>query len=211
MRVKSNLDTILYDHIVESLILGQFSMGQTVLLDELAEKYEVSRTPVVQAVKLLVNDGLLETMTNGRVKVPEFNEEQMKKICEVRLVLENYAVRRIFELKKADDKFYLSLENIAVKGIKSLQLDDKLGFNKRDLEFHRTLISGCENEYLSGEYKRIQGKFIVANYLMKPLDERDFQGAAESHLELVKLMHDHELAKSLELMKKHIFSFSTPF
>ena len=100
MRVKSNLDTILYDHIVESLILGEFTMGQTVSLDELAEKYEVSRTPVIQAVKILVNDGLLETMTNGRVKVPEFNEDQMRKICEVRLVLENYAIKRIFDLKK---------------------------------------------------------------------------------------------------------------
>lgn len=211
MKVKNNLDAILYDHIVESLILGEFTMGQNVSLDELAEKYEVSRTPVIQAVKILVNDGLLETMTNGRVKVPEFNEEQMRKICEVRLVLEDYAIERIFELKKEDDAFYAKLANIADKGVKCLQDNDKLGFNKRDLEFHRTLISGCDNEYLSGEYKRIQGKFIVANYLMKPLDERDFQGAAESHVELVKLLRRHELEKSLELMKKHILSFSTPF
>lgn len=211
MKVKSNLDTILYDHIVESLILGEFTMGQTVLIDELAEKYEVSRTPVIQAVKILVNEGLLETMTNGRIKVPEFNEEQMRKICEVRLVLENYAIERIFELKQKDDMFYQRLSDIADKGIKSLQLDDKLEFNKRDLEFHRTLVSGCDNEYLSGEYKRIQGNFIVANYLMKPLDKRDFQGAAESHVELVKLLRSHEVEKSLELMRKHIFSFSTPF
>ena len=105
----------------------------------------------------------------------------------------------------------MKLADIADKGIKSLQADDKLGFNKRDLEFHRMLVSGCNNEYLSGEYKRIQGKFIVANYLMKPLDERDFRGAAESHVELVKLLRKRELQKSYELMDKHIFSFSTPF
>ena len=46
---------------------------------------------------------------------------------------------------------------------------------------------------------------------MKPLDERDFRGAAESHVELVKLLRKRELQKSYELMDKHIFSFSTPF
>ena len=43
MKVKSNLDAIIYEHIVDSLILGEYSMGQTILLDEFAEKYEVSR------------------------------------------------------------------------------------------------------------------------------------------------------------------------
>ena len=29
MRVKSNLDTIIYEHIVDSLIMGEYAMGQT--------------------------------------------------------------------------------------------------------------------------------------------------------------------------------------
>lgn len=65
MKLKSNLDTIIYNLIVDSLFLGEYQMGQTILLDEFANKYEVSRTPVIQAVKLLVNDGILESMSNG--------------------------------------------------------------------------------------------------------------------------------------------------
>ena len=58
MKVKNSLDEILYEHIVESLINGDYEMGQNLTLDELAHRFEVSRTPVVQAVKLLANDGL---------------------------------------------------------------------------------------------------------------------------------------------------------
>ena len=57
MKVKNSLDEILYEHIVESLINGDYEMGQNLTLDELAHRFEVSRTPVVQAVKLLANDG----------------------------------------------------------------------------------------------------------------------------------------------------------
>ena len=103
MKVKSNLDAIIYEHIVDSLILGEYSMGQTILLDEFAEKYEVSRTPVTQAVKLLVSDGLLEAMSNGRVRVPVFDKEQMRKICEVRL---------LFEIKRFDSSILFSANSL---------------------------------------------------------------------------------------------------
>lgn len=211
VRVKSNLDVIIYEHIVDSLILGEYSMGQTILLDEFANKYEVSRTPVTQAVKLLANDGLLEVMSNGRVMVPVFDQEQMRKICEVRLLMEEFAVKKILNMESVGDEFYDLLADIADKGMKALHVNDKLKFNRKDLEFHSTLISGCGNEYLTTEYKRIQGKFIVANYLILPLEERSFEKAAESHVQLAKLLREHDLPGSLNLMKQHIFSFSAPF
>ena len=169
MRVKNNLDTIIYEHIVDSLLMGEYSMGQTILLDEFANKYEVSRTPVTQAVKLLANDGYLEIMSNGRVMVPIFDYEQMGKICEVRLLMEEYVVNKLMDMEQGECKLYDQLELIAKQGIQLLEEGDKLRFNRRDLEFHDTLIGGCGNEYLTAEYKRIQGKFIVANYLISPL------------------------------------------
>ncbi|HIR92525.1 MAG TPA: GntR family transcriptional regulator [Candidatus Egerieimonas intestinavium] len=211
MKVKSNLDAIIYEHIVDSLILGEYSMGQTILLDEFAEKYEVSRTPVTQAVKLLVSDGLLEAMSNGRVRVPVFDKEQMRKICEVRLLMENYAVEKIFEMGKAGDGLCQTLQTIADQGIQALHGGDKLKFNRRDLEFHNTLIGACGNEYLSSEYKRIQGKFIVANYLIEPLEGRNFEKAAQSHLHFTELMAQEKKEECQKVLREHIFSFSTPF
>ena len=80
MRVKSNLDAIIYDRIISALIMGEYQMGQVISLDDLSTKYEVSRKPVTQAVRLLTNDGILEMQKNGRVKVPEMTEEDLKKI-----------------------------------------------------------------------------------------------------------------------------------
>ena len=46
MRVKKNLDKIIYDQIIDSFILGEYKMDDAISLDVLCEKYEVSRTPV---------------------------------------------------------------------------------------------------------------------------------------------------------------------
>ena len=93
MRIKSNLDEILYDRIIESLISGSYSMGENLTLDELSKKFEVSRTPVVQAVKLLVNDGILCSMSNGRLYVPEYDRQSVLEMCQVRELIEGYALR----------------------------------------------------------------------------------------------------------------------
>lgn len=94
MKVKNSLDEILYEHIVESLINGDYEMGQNLTLDELAHRFEVSRTPVVQAVKLLANDGILQIMGNGRIYVPEYDQEHVRQMCEVRQMVEGHALER---------------------------------------------------------------------------------------------------------------------
>lgn len=211
VKVKSNLDVIIYEHILDSLILGEYTMGQMISLDELANKYEVSRTPVTQAVRLMANDGLLEVMSNGRVIVPAFNDEQMVKICEVRFLMESFSVDKILNADTDFDELYERLVDIAEKGQLSLNMGDKLKFNRWDLEFHRTLINGADNEFLSNSYKRVQGKFIVANYLISPLKKRSFEKAAESHIQIAKKLREKDAEACKNLLKEHIFSYSAPF
>lgn len=130
MRVKSNLDAIIYDRIISALIMGEYQMGQVISLDDLSAKYEVSRTPVTQAVRLLTNDGILEMQKNGRVKVPEMTEEDLKKICEVRLLLEEFAVKRTFlVMDQLGKEYFDNLEQLADKGIKAIRNQDVLGFS----------------------------------------------------------------------------------
>ena len=86
------MDEILYDRIIESLISGDYVMGENLTLDELARRFGVSRTPVVQAVKLLVNDGILISMSNGRLYVPEYSLDTVREMCEVRRLMEGYAL-----------------------------------------------------------------------------------------------------------------------
>ena len=80
MKVKVNLDEVLYHKIIESLIRGEYAVGEKIMLNDLCEKFEVSRTPVVQAVKMLGKDGILKIMSNGRVYVPDLEEGTVDQI-----------------------------------------------------------------------------------------------------------------------------------
>lgn len=125
MRVKKNLDKIIYDQIIDSFILGEYKMDDAISLDVLCEKYEVSRTPVVQAVKLLVNDGVLEKLSNGRVVVPTFDQNQIKNICDVRLMIEKHAIEHFLS---ETGELSLLLDQLEICAKKCEEYLDRGGF-----------------------------------------------------------------------------------
>ena len=70
MRVKRNLDELIYDKMVDSIIAAQWSAGEVISVEEIAARYEVSRTPVVQAIKRMCIEEIVELLPNGRVRFP---------------------------------------------------------------------------------------------------------------------------------------------
>lgn len=62
----------------------------------LAQELGVSRTPVREALAMLVRDGLLVQITRG-FRLPRFTPEEIAEVCEIRRRLEPYAMRRLIE------------------------------------------------------------------------------------------------------------------
>lgn len=204
MRVKKNLDKIIYDQMIDSFILGEYKMDDVISLDVLCGKYEVSRTPVVQAVKLLVNDGVLEKLSNGRVVVPTFDQGQIKNICDVRLMIEKHAIEHFLTGTEDISSLIEQLEICARKCEEYLNQSDFLELSKTDLRFHRVLVSGAKNGYLSELYKRIQGQFLVANYLVLPLRNRNFSSTVDDHYRLLECLRDKDMEQADQLIAGHI-------
>lgn len=206
MRVKSNLDEILYHKIIEALIRGEYSIGQKILLNDLCEKFEVSRTPIIQAVKMLNKDGVLTIMTNGRVYVPEYEYDTVKQICEARILLESYGLKQLFA-EQNEDIFQKRLELIqnAAKQCEQYLMENKtVELAMADLHFHKMILNGTGNEILQELYTGVQGRFIVVSYLTLPFKERDFKGTIKDHRLLVEYIAGRRKTEALDKLKEHI-------
>ena len=208
MKLKQNLDEVIYSQIIDSLILHEYEMGQQILPDTLAEKYGVSRTPVVQAVRLLANDGVLDMQKTGRIRVPVFTPEEIQQVLDIRLLLENYALDELAN-KKSDEvytQWCTRLHEIADTCSLYINANDILNFNRYDLKFHTHLVKGSENVFLADLYKRIQGRFVVANYLSRSWTERVFSQADKAHHKIVDALEKKDMEESKRLLREHIQS-----
>lgn len=92
-----------YDDLRHRILRGEFASDAKFQEIALSEELGVSRTPVREALAMLVRDGLLEPMRRG-FKFPRRSPRDVVDIIEVRLRLEPYAVRRMTERLDQDKR-----------------------------------------------------------------------------------------------------------
>ena len=83
----------IYQILKKEICDGNFPPGQWLQEKELAEKLNVSRSPVREALKQLVDEGLAIEYPNKGVFVKEFTVKDIEEIYEVRILLESYAIK----------------------------------------------------------------------------------------------------------------------
>lgn len=82
----------LYEAVTERLrdmvLEGELAPGSRISEKQLCEAFEVSPTPLRQALKVLVNEGLVEMLPNRGAKVTEVDIQEVADLFEVMAVLE---------------------------------------------------------------------------------------------------------------------------
>lgn len=139
------LGSTVYERL-KSDILSLVVRPRTVLQEiELGDRYGVSRTPVREALRHLLDEGLIER--NGRFyQVTELSPADVRDIYEVREALETTAVRLCIE--RADEQFIARLSAIVDEQAEALIREDLAGFSALDSTFHLTIAAAAQNAFL---------------------------------------------------------------
>ena len=88
-----------YEIIKDKILSGELKSGDWLQESKLAESLNVSRSPVREALKELVGEGLLENIPNKGVFVKTLSIKDIYNIFEFREVMEKYAIMIIFTIK----------------------------------------------------------------------------------------------------------------
>ena len=77
MNLKRGLDEMVYDLFIDELYNGVFHAGEKIDPAALTESFQISRAPVIQALKRLASEKILEVSSGGKyfIPVPETGQE----------------------------------------------------------------------------------------------------------------------------------------
>jgi DNA-binding GntR family transcriptional regulator len=126
-------------------------------LSELAESFEVSRTPIKEALILLQADGWV-LHQGSHFMVTPLSLDRIRETAEIRLVMEVQA--NIWAMNR------ITFEELAVLGElkkKILQVDDTSSNKKMielDVSFHRNLFKAAKNSQLAQLLERILSHYL---------------------------------------------------
>jgi DNA-binding GntR family transcriptional regulator len=139
-------ETVLVDPSAEGTFLNEV---------ELASRIGVSRTPVREALLLLVADGLIEMLPGRGAYVPPLTGRQVRELMELRGVLERHAASRVLAERSvplAALRAVLAEQEGLATGGPDGDLEVATAFIDRDMVFHQTLVDAAGNTMLARTY-----------------------------------------------------------
>ena len=94
---KATSADVVYEKMKNDIVTLFFKPGEKLSETKLAARYGVSRDPVRKAVSRLAQEGMLESKPQVGTLVKSLSIEQGKDVCDLRCLLECYAIERAVE------------------------------------------------------------------------------------------------------------------
>jgi DNA-binding GntR family transcriptional regulator len=100
--VKKSLVDQIYEQLREDIITQKIGWGERLNVSDLQERFEISCTPIREAINRLQKEGLVEYKNNVGASVIEISESDVAEIQQVASVLDYAAIR--YAMKAGDHK-----------------------------------------------------------------------------------------------------------
>jgi DNA-binding GntR family transcriptional regulator len=135
-----------YREVRERILSGAYGPGYRVVIDALAEEFEVSALPVREAIRRLEAEGLVIYRPNAGAQVAPAEPGVFDEEMTVLAILEGYATALAApELSAADIE---QLTAINARMIRAMEQMDSLTFGRLNQEFHALIHQRCPNAAL---------------------------------------------------------------
>ena len=185
----------------KDIIYGEYELGEPLSEVKICKKYNLSKTPVREALAILQNEGLVNRIARRGSFVFDITVSEIKQIAESRYLLENYAIQN--SMIASPQILVNKLTKIYENMVKAAHLNDHVAFLDLDTEFHKSFFISCNNDYLVNFYNVLSNKSqALKYYVVKNAIEGG--GGLISHKSILDDVKNNNINALSENLKQHL-------
>lgn len=192
-----------YDAIRDLIVSAEYKPGDRLREGDLGERIGVSRTPIREALRRLVAEGLIDFLPNRGAFVASWDDDDLIDIFEIRSVLEGFACNRaasrieqpeIDRLEELADAMEARYRGTAIEHFHIALLNN---------EFHHVLLAASRSRLLTTTVEGVLRVALIHRTFLR-FSDRDMQRSFHHHREIIDAVRsgDGEWAESV--MRSHI-------
>ena len=129
--------------LLDAICDGSLAPGARLTQEELAASFNVSRQPVLQALRLLKGDGFVIDAGRRGLMVAPLEGALIERIYAVRAVLDGLAARLAAQRRVKLDRGLIDAGRKAASGTRLAPMIDA------DMRFHRALYAAADNDFIA--------------------------------------------------------------
>lgn len=198
IKLRRNLVEQMHDILRERITNVKMKPGARINIQELAEEFDVSPTPIKDVLKKLSQEGLVTTKSGKGYYVISLSPEKLNEIYDLRKMFESYSLKaamkdipieKLYELKK-------EMENLKQETNKEKK---STKFYQKDQMLHLEIIRNSNNKVMEEFYRQIYDLIKISQHLYEAADE-----PLEDHMTLVEAMLERNFTKARKALEAHI-------
>ncbi len=197
--------------LLSEIFQGKLRAGQHLVIKDLSQRFQVSSTPIREALVQLEGTGIIDFAPNCGAVVRQLSIADVEEVCQVRRALEceatHHACGRI-DLTRLHD-LAESLRSMEKATRRNGSFVEKARF--LDSSLHDLIAESCGNRFLAMEISRL--KLLFRAFRDAAWDERiaindyyRFTEEASEHLAIVDALIEGNAKQSARAMERHIRS-----
>lgn len=186
----------------DAILRGRLQPGERLKEAALAESFDISRTPVREALKVLQMEGLVDFAPNRGATVRSYTVDDLREIYSLRALLEGHAARRAAQwiTPEALDDLRRMCDRFSRLRATDAPLHELVAEN---VAFHEAIMAAAGSPRLADIARRVvEMPLIYRTYTWYSSDQR--QDAERKHRELLRALETHDADRAELVMKHHI-------
>ncbi len=199
---KSTLSEQIYQILRNDILTQKIKCGEKLTLKVLQERFQVSSTPIREALTRLTQDQLVSYYSNIGVNVISFTADDLREIYSFMGDLDGLAIRYA-SASPEQEKLLAETKLILESGRKAAKTGDAETWNNCSDEFHLVFYRYCSNSRLTESAERLRsGISIFSNQYSK---ETVIQTQIDDeHQAIFDAYQNGEIEKAVQMMKSHL-------
>ncbi|WP_158781910.1 GntR family transcriptional regulator [Pantoea sp. BAV 3049] len=168
---------------------------------EMAERMDVSRTPVRQALFWLEREGYVEVWFRSGWQVRQFDFEYFEELYDLRIVLECEAVRRLCAMPAGRASDLLS--ELKRFWMDDLRLQDGKAVSLHDEAFHMAIVAAAGNSEMAHIHAELTEKIRIIRRLDFTREDR-IEATYNEHARILQAVSQQQSEEAQLILTAHI-------
>jgi DNA-binding GntR family transcriptional regulator len=201
---QKTLSSIVQDKIAAEIAAGAFAPGTRLEENELARRYQVSRTPIREALRELASLGAVEIKARRGVLVADLEGGRLLKTLEVVAELEASCAR--YAAGRMTDPQRVALKKLHGQIADAVRAGDSARYDRDNLQFHLLIHAGSGNEVLAdavGQMRRRILPYTRAELISNP---GQLAISYREHEAIVRAIESHNGELAYHTTRAHVIA-----
>ena len=190
------------ERIRDAIILGELPLSSKLSEQKLADKLEISRSPVREALALLQIEGLVRVRPKRGSFVFTPDEKTVSDLCDHRAILEAACLR--FAIQRNPKELVHGLRQGFDQMQNAITHNDSAEYSAGDMRFHRAIIENSDNGSIAKVYETTIGPLMALRTHLFTTMNAHLDSSMAEHAELLEACEKRDVSRAQTIATEHV-------